>query len=153
MNESHDQLLGLWMHRIGFAFKGHVDSQVQKLGLRAPDAMLMMKIANEGSTSLVELSKIIGHAHTSILRHIDSLEEKGFLTREPHPNDRRMKVVSLTDKGHKILPKIKTIISEIHDQALLQFSIAEKEQLFSLFGRILDNLTNSELNPEVEGTE
>lgn len=150
MHESHEKLLGYWMHRIGFAFKSQVDTDVEELGIRGPDAMIMLRLAHEGSSTLVELSKMIGHAHTSILRNIDNLEELGYVERSPHPNDRRVKIVTLTEKGDGIVPQIIKIISRIHAQALSQFTDKEKKQLFRFLRKIHYNLTGEESVPQLE---
>jgi DNA-binding MarR family transcriptional regulator len=39
----------------------------------------------------------------SMTRVISRLEEKGLLTRSPHPTDRRQVVLSLTEQGEKLL--------------------------------------------------
>jgi len=153
MHESPENLLGYWMHRIGIAFKGHVDSSVQQLGIRGPDAMIMVRIAHEGSSSLVELSKMLGHAHTAILRHIDNLEEKGYLKRTPHPRDRRIKIVDLTEKGLDIVPQITSIVANIHQQALADFSKTENEQLFRFLRRLHNNLVDMDADSIKEAVE
>jgi len=153
MHDPPKDHLGYWVHRIIISFKGHLDSRVQTLGIRGPDAMIMLRLGFHGSSSLAELSKLIGHAHTSILRNIDNLEEQGYLIRTPHPQDRRVKIVSLTDKGQAIVPQIYEIITKLHNQALQQFSDNEKEQLFTFFRKIHENLTGMETNLSEDGSE
>jgi DNA-binding MarR family transcriptional regulator len=152
MQINAEERLGYWMHRIVISLKGHLDTSVPKVGIRGPDAMIILRLGFHGSSTLAELSKMIGHAHTSILRNIDNLEEQGYLIRTPHPQDRRVKIVSLTDKGKEIVPQIYEIITNIHNQALKGFSEVEKEELFTSFRKIHENLINMETDKKEEGT-
>jgi hypothetical protein len=36
------------------------------------------------------------------IKVVDEMEARGFLTREPHPTDRRAKQLTLTDRGHAV---------------------------------------------------
>ena len=46
-----------------------------------------------------DLAKTLGYTRPRMTRILDSLEEKGFVAREPDPSDRRRVLASCTDKG------------------------------------------------------
>jgi DNA-binding MarR family transcriptional regulator len=53
-----------------------------------------------------ELAERTGVTRATITGLVDTLERAGFVTRTPHPDDRRMMSVGLTKRGEKLLAKI-----------------------------------------------
>ena len=144
MKNMRENALEHWMHRLMLGFRCQVEKRTKELGLNAMDAIPLLILSKEGSSYLVKLSKFIGHTHTSVLRHIDSLESSGYVVRKAHPSDRRMKIVELTDTGKAIIPKIKRIFNEVNDIALSGFSETEREKLMDSLQRIHSNLVITE---------
>lgn len=53
-----------------------------------------------------ELAERTGVTRATITGLVDTLERAGYVTRKPHPKDRRMMCVGLTKKGQKLLASI-----------------------------------------------
>ena len=53
-----------------------------------------------------ELAERTGVTRATITGLVDTLERAGYVTRTPHPDDRRMMSVGLTGRGEKLLAKI-----------------------------------------------
>ena len=64
------------------------------------------------------------------------LAQKGFIAERPNPEDRRSALLSVTDKGRKILEKGYYRLSPIHTSFLDALDKEEKIQLVSLLARI-----------------
>jgi DNA-binding MarR family transcriptional regulator len=56
----------------------------------------------ERDRTLTELAALLDVSKQAAIKVVDEMEERGFLTREPHPEDRRLKVLRLTAKGRKV---------------------------------------------------
>lgn len=138
-NETH-RSLGHWCARIAAALRVRLDAGVQEHGLTSTSAIVLVALDKHGPTTLVELAHWLEHAHPSVLRQIDALEESGYVERNPHEHDRRMKLVHLTEKGERILPAIHRAMKEIQGAAMAGLEAEESEQLFGLLGRIASNL-------------
>ncbi len=132
--------IGYWVHRVMGNLKLRFEETVQDIGLTAPESMLLFVIDRHGPGSLMELSKIIGHAHPSVLRHVDALEEKGFVERIPHSEDRRIKTVQLTEKGNILLPKIREAHKKITGLAEGSLSPDQVKQLIEMLKKINQNI-------------
>jgi len=66
----------------------------------------------------------------------DRLEERGLLERRADPNDRRVKLLTLTPAGEKLVGEMNRNV--IHDlPGLATLSLAEREQLASLIVAVL----------------
>lgn len=51
----------------------------------------------------VELARQLGKSASSATRLVDSLERSGMIARQPHPSDRRVNIVTLTEAGLGVL--------------------------------------------------
>ncbi len=84
------------------------------------------------------LAELLGLDRSNITSVVDRLEEGGFVTREPHPEDRRVKLLALTDAGRALRAEL--------DRALFTtvtlfdgLSRAEQAELETLLARILEH--------------
>ena len=68
-------------------------------------------------------------------RIIDRLYEKGMVSREENPEDRRQKLVEITDKGLKLLDKMFDC-EKSSDKLLSNLSLEEIDQLNKLLDKI-----------------
>lgn len=140
MEITRENSIGHWMHRVGMAFRAHLDAKTREIGLASPEAFLLHVLDHLGPTSLVGISRTIGHAHPSVLRHIDSLEKAGYLERSAHPGDRRVKLLRLTQRGADRVPAVNRLIAETHQTATEGFDESTIEHLLSLLRKMAANL-------------
>ncbi|MBL9187382.1 MAG: MarR family transcriptional regulator [Opitutaceae bacterium] len=61
---------------------------------------------NEKPLTPAELADRTGVTRATMTGLVDTLERSGFVTRTPHPDDRRMMSVGLTKRGEKLLARI-----------------------------------------------
>ncbi|MET0695232.1 MAG: MarR family transcriptional regulator [Propionibacteriaceae bacterium] len=73
------------------------------LDLNTNQLSAMSVLLNSGDLSMGELASQEKVQPPSMTRVVNGLEELGFVTRQPHPVDKRQSVVSLTDSGRQVL--------------------------------------------------
>ncbi len=154
MSFKRHQSLGFWCTRISLAMRAKLDARIKRPELTRPAAIALVTLDQHGPTTLVDLAHALEHAHPSVLRQIDLLEETGFAERIPHEHDRRMKIVRLTAKGRKALPAIYRSMRSMQAESLAGFREIEIEKLMGQFQRIASNLGMQEfpLDPQSTGT-
>lgn len=54
----------------------------------------------QGQASLAELAAVLGITPQGTLKIVDDMVAKGYVVREPHPQDGRIKLLALTERGH-----------------------------------------------------
>ncbi len=133
--------VGFWTHHSSRLFEDIFNKRAQEsLSLASKEAFILMMLNTFGPKSLAEIAKIAKNAHPSILRHIDSLEATGYVERRPHAEDRRIKVIHLTESGKKIVPAVFDTLWSVHSTAVQGFEPEELEALLDQLKRIHDNL-------------
>lgn len=69
--------------------------------MRTPFGYVVRVLADRDRT-LTELADLLGVSKQAAIKIVDEMETRGFLTRHPDPDDRRVKLLRLTDKGRKV---------------------------------------------------
>jgi DNA-binding MarR family transcriptional regulator len=69
------------------------------MGLTESRAHLLWELQHRGPCTQRVLADALNVAPRTITTLIDGLEETGFVTREPHPSDRRATLVTFTPRG------------------------------------------------------
>jgi DNA-binding MarR family transcriptional regulator len=72
---------------------------------------------------------------TSIL---DALEQRGWIRRQPNPEDRRSLLIEITDDGRAITDQLLPGIRKLERATLDHLSPAERSTLMKLLGKVLD---------------
>jgi DNA-binding MarR family transcriptional regulator len=83
-------------------------------GLTTSRAHLLWELHQRGPTSQTVLAEALGVSARNITGLVDGLVAGGFVTREPHPRDRRAVLVSFTEHGAAIV--------KVMDQGRLQLA-------------------------------
>lgn len=69
----------------------------------------------EARQSLSRLTELSGSSRSTAVRWIGYLEKKGWLTREPHPTDRRSAFIQLTSLGRRDLERYLSNAVTMHE--------------------------------------
>ena len=122
--------------RLGYLFK-HAERRMDELntealapfGIDSRELGILLVIADQKTGSQQQAAQRLGIDRTSMVAAIDALEEKGLLSRQPHAEDRRRNMVTLTDVGKTVVRQA-TAASERAEAAMLApLSRQEQERL------------------------
>jgi DNA-binding MarR family transcriptional regulator len=72
---------------------------LEALGLTEARTRVVWELARRGPMTQRDLADALGISARGVTGLVDGLEATGFVTREPHPADRRATLVTFTDKG------------------------------------------------------
>jgi DNA-binding MarR family transcriptional regulator len=77
---------------------------------------------------------------STISRHLRGLEDAGFLTRSPDPDDRRASLLSVTDEGRVFLEHARRARAALFDRATSGWADDDVAALSSLLARLAHDL-------------
>jgi DNA-binding MarR family transcriptional regulator len=134
--------------RLGYLLK-HAQLRMAELnakalspyGINGRELAVLLVLAGHEPTSQLQAAQRLGIDRTTMVALLDTLEEKGLVSRHPHAADRRRNVVELTETGRDTLSRA----TEASDAA-------EREFLAPLASRAGGQLRDS-LRTIVESTE
>ena len=82
-------------------------------------------------------------SRASVTSLLDSLEKRGFVKRQPHPSDRRMISVELTDTGRQTANRYRPVVHQHQKAWLGALNKKEQEQLIETLQRLQASLVDS----------
>lgn len=104
----------------------------------------MRIIQNEGKVTINELAALQNIFKTAASKRISKLEEMGYVTRA-HTENKRIKLIQLSDEGEQFLQKATAVMTEAVKERLVQhFTQAEIEQFVDQLTHIDDVFKKNE---------
>ncbi len=97
--------------------------------LTANQLAVLGTLTRHGSLTLGELAALERVQPPSMTRTVNCLAEKGLITRDPHPTDKRLVVVSLTDAAHAVILESRRRKEAWLTRRLKELTVAERQTL------------------------
>ena len=95
----------------------------------------LLRLSGTRPTAMRELAAAFACDASYITAVVDALEERGLARREPHPTDRRVRTVVLSETGLSVAASVLDLLSE-PPQAIAALSAEEQRQLADLLDRV-----------------
>ena len=86
------------------------------IGVTPIQVMLLFFLQQNNVLSLTQISQGLMLENPTVTGLIDRLEKSGYVKRSDHPNDRRVYLVHLTEKGNKVAKKALPIVKKLNEQ-------------------------------------
>jgi DNA-binding MarR family transcriptional regulator len=122
------------------AFEGEHAERMAALGTRtklSPGVIkTLMRLYQSDGVSMGEMARGIGVDPSYITALVDDLDARGLARREPAPDDRRVKIIVLTDAGRKLAAEIDSVLS-VPPAAFAALTSSELGQLRELLDKVL----------------
>jgi DNA-binding MarR family transcriptional regulator len=121
--------------------------KADKSGLRNSEIhfMLMLATVNDGRpVTPSEAAKELNVTLAAVTHHINSLEEQGLVSRLSSPEDRRVSLISLSDKGAKLVEDLRKKRWKKMCDLVEHLGDNESAELISLFDKISEYFEKAE---------
>jgi DNA-binding MarR family transcriptional regulator len=83
--------------------------------VRPAHGFAFSRLAPDGATGN-ELAEFLDITKQAASEMVDYLEQHGYVVRQPHPTDRRGKIVTLTNRGWNCIRETEAILSHLETQ-------------------------------------
>lgn len=126
----------VWRQLREFVLEGHERRRevTEETGLSFVRVKALRKIAREPMT-LAELAERLVCDRPYATLTADALEERGLIVRTEHPNDRRRKLVTVTEAGRELVAHAERILYR-PPEPLRALSAAELETLHGILNKL-----------------
>ncbi|MGW7820499.1 MarR family winged helix-turn-helix transcriptional regulator [Streptomyces puniciscabiei] len=130
---------GYLLYRLGLRSGQLFNTFLQESGLRLRHYAVLRLLATCEGALQRELSARLGYDPSAIVGLVDDLEKLGFAERRPAPDDRRSRIVVLTEAGRAFLRDTDQAGRRVTDELLTPLTPAERETLHTLLLRAAGN--------------
>jgi MarR family transcriptional regulator, organic hydroperoxide resistance regulator len=112
----------LALHRTTHHTLQALSSALADLSLSAAEINALANLADRGALNVRELSAETGTRATTLTGVLDRLENRGYLTRELDPTDRRSFRLPLTDAGQAAAGRVRAAVADLEREAATRLS-------------------------------
>jgi DNA-binding MarR family transcriptional regulator len=116
------------------------DRRLATIGLTRAQWQALAYLRRMGSVTQAALAEILEVETATVARLIDRLEAAGWIERKSDLCDRRVKLVSMTDKADAIIDQMAAIGQTLRDDMLVDLPQLEQEHLIILLSTIKSRL-------------
>ncbi len=137
------QPIGRILSRTGRSFLHLLNEKLNYLDIERDYYALLLIELGDGSLTQKELARQLETDKVSVVRVVDYLAGKGYITRVKSPTDRRKYSISLTDKAKEKLPGIKKSMQEVTETGFNGLTENQQAEFISVLGVIKNNLSKA----------
>lgn len=117
-------------------FASWENSVIKSSDLTVAEAHAIEVLGQYGPMNMKGLSQKLGVTTGTITVTVDRLERKDYARREPVAEDRRVHLITLTDKGHKAFEEHHQYHHSLTEQVLSVLSEKESTELLAILKKI-----------------
>jgi MarR family 2-MHQ and catechol resistance regulon transcriptional repressor len=144
--------LVLW--KAARALEAHARGNVKTLGMCASDFGVLEALLHKGPLPVSALGAKVLLTSGSITTAVDRLERRGWVKRRNDANDRRARMVYLTDSGRRLIRKAFADHEQAMEQTVSALALGERRVLVNLLrklGRSAEGLLEKRRRGAVKG--
>ena len=109
-------------------------------GLTMWGYVVLLALDRSSMRTQAALAAAIGADKTRIIRTLDDLQHDGYIERRPDPDDRRVRLLAITDAGRRVKDAAQSEIQRGEERWLGELTAEERR----MFLRVLERLTRRE---------
>ena len=109
-------------------------------GLTMWGYVVLVALDRSSMRTQAALAAAIGADKTRIIRTLDELQDDGYIERRPDPDDRRMRLLAITEAGRRVKDAAQKEIQRGEERWLGELTVEERRT----FLRVLERLTRGE---------
>jgi len=140
MQTSRDSSISWLLSDVGRLMRKLADRRLGSIGLTRAQWQALGNMRRCGPMTQAALADAMEVETATVTRLIDRLEAAGWIARRQGPTDRRVKMVSLTDKAEDIMDEVGEIGQKLRDDMLADLSSEERDRLLATLSTVKTRL-------------
>lgn len=113
-----DQFAPYRIVALGHAISGRLARAYRDENITIPEWRVLAVIGEASEVAARDVVKRTPMDKMTVSRAVASLEQKGFVKRAPHKDDRRVSMLSLAPEGRKVFDRIATLALSFEDDLM-----------------------------------
>lgn len=131
--------LGKLISRLYWHTQSYFEKNLSKYSIGSGEIPILLTLYREGNLNQNALTEKLFIDKATVSREIRRLVDMGYVKRKREEKDRRNYLVSLTEKGRNIIPKIREISVKWREILLKNFSEKEENFIIQAMEKMIEN--------------
>jgi MarR family transcriptional regulator for hemolysin len=148
-----ERSFGFLLHDVSRLLRKRFDRRARTIGLTRSQWFVMAHLARNEGLNQSALADILEIEPITLVHQLDRLENAGWIERRLDANDRRVRLLYLTELGRQILGKMQAMGLETKAEAVSGLTAAEQDALIDTLTTIKTNLSAREAASQAGETE
>ena len=139
------EIRDIWLHANNMIRSARqiINDNLKPLNLSSAEGNILLHLLTQGQEMGQEqLVNQLDISKPAVSRALNTLEIKGYVTRQRDPNDKRARWVRLTNKALEIGPAVEQAYNHVYKLAMQGISQDEFDYFVKLFSRISENFAH-----------
>ena len=141
MEEDFDSNIGFLVHDVARLMRTMYDRRMAPLGLTRSQWWVLNHLYFHEGIRQTEFAALLDIEKATVGRLLDRLEAKGWVARKNDPQDKRAKLVYLTEKVQPTLQIMRDMAAVTRSEAERSLNTTERKQLRDMLKRMRDDLS------------
>ena len=133
--------IGLHLARTARSVSRAFDDALAQAGGSVPVWLVLISLKSQPVRNQRELAEAVGVREATLTHHLNSMDERGLITRRRDPANRRVHLVELTEAGEAAFQRLRGAATAFDQRLRAGLSGDEVSQLEALLGRLAANVT------------
>ncbi|MBN8819017.1 MAG: winged helix DNA-binding protein [Sphingomonas sp.] len=130
---------------VGRRYRRGLDQALKEIGHSQMRWEILHAISFEtGESTLMEVAARIGVEGPSIVGAMEKLEIGGFIERRQHGNDRRSRLISLTDKGREAVAAMAQVVQQKREALWRDVPDVDLDAMLRVLSQLRKNLWDAD---------
>ena len=134
---------GFLVGRVAHQLKTHVRKFIKEAGLEltAEELTILTALAHlDSEKSMGSLAEMLGRDATTLKRQLNSLVKLSMVERKCSPEDRRVILISITQKGKTVVDSTMPLTLALRERAMKNISEPDRQILVRVLSQMRENL-------------
>ncbi len=131
--------LGYWLRRVSNHVSGEFKRALQSRNTSVAEWVVLCHVDEHPGITPGELAATLDLTRGAVSKVIDKLEAKQWITAPAHQTDKRVRLISLTGKGSRVLPKLRRLADHNDQNFFSVLQPAEKDELKRILAKLIDS--------------
>jgi DNA-binding MarR family transcriptional regulator len=129
--------LGYWLRFVSNAVSHGFARRVEEKGVSVAEWVVMRILLDQSPSMSSRIAEEMGMTRGAITKLADRLLAKGFLTRDPSPDDGRVQLLGLTAAGRALVPTLAKLADENDEFYFRHLTEDERKTLEALLKKLV----------------
>jgi DNA-binding MarR family transcriptional regulator len=146
-----ERSLGFLLNDVSRLMRKRFDTQARDLGLTRAQWRVLTHLRQYEGINQGSLAEILEVETVTLGRHIDRLEDAGWVERRRDPADRRVWRLHLAEKSRPMIDRLTGLANEVREFALTGLSKVDREKLIDTLQAMKNNLGATNHTSDLDG--
>ena len=124
------------MAPVSRALKASAQAALERHGVHAGQSFILERLWERDGQTTREIADAIGVEGPTVVRAVQRMAATGLVVRKEHPTDGRLVAIHLTPTGARLRTVLPRLLREVEENALADFSPADRARLLELLERL-----------------